>query len=441
MFIGRPHRRTAAGCSPCIPPSDRRGVNVLRAGSSLLAAGLMILAAPVAQGDNWPQWRGPHGNGISDETGIPIRWDRKHNVAWRLPLPGPAGATPVVWADRIFLTSPDGDDLLLLAVSTEGKLLWKRRVSRGNRTVRGDEGNAASPSPCTDGRHVWATFANGAMACFDMDGREVYRLDLNRKYGPFRIQFGMTSTPVLYDGRLYYQFIHGDGRAETHEALVVCLDAATGREIWKSPRVTGATNENEHSYASPILYTDGERALIITHGADYTIAYDAEDGSEQWRLGGLNPRDDPRRRYHPTLRFVASPVVNGEFLVIPTAKNGPVFCIRPNGSGDLTGRKEILWWVRDANTPDVPSPLVLDELVYLCRENGNLLCLEARTGREVYHERTHRNRHRASPVAADGHVYLTARDGKVTVVKAGRTFRIVAQNDIGEDVSASPVIS
>jgi outer membrane protein assembly factor BamB len=268
-------------------------------------------------------------------------------------------------------------------------------------------------------------------------GDPVWDTNLQERYGKFKIAFGMSATPVLHDGRLFVQLIHGDGKASTQEAVVVGMDATTGKHLWKVDRVTGASNENEHSYASPMLYHFGDTTYLITHGADYTVAYSLEDGKELWRLGGLNPQG---KSYHPTLRFVASPAAAEGIVICPTAKNGPVFAVDANKAGDLTDSDAILW-SREDHTPDVPSPVIHEDLVYLCRENGMLLVLERDSGEEVYMERTHSHRHRASPVFADGHVYLTARDGKVTVVKAGREFEIVSQNDTGETMSSSPVIS
>ena len=402
---------------------------------------ISLLAIDSLLAENWPAWRGPFGTGVTSETKPPTSWDQTSNVAWKLALPGPAGSTPCVWKDHIFLTSVDGNELVLIAIHTDGKLLWKRSVGEGNKNVRGDEGNYASPSPVTDGTHVWAMMGNGAVGCYDFEGNQVWHLDLQERYGKFKIAFGMSSTPVLYEDYLYFQLIHGDGKAATQEALVACVEKKTGKGVWKQDRVTGAYNENEHSYASPMLYPFGKEPYLVTHGADYTIAYNLKDGTERWRLGGLNPQDDPKRKYHRTLRFVASPGVAEGLIVAPTAKNGPVFAIDANLSGDLTSNKQAHRWSIPRNTPDVPTPLIYEGLVYLCRENGNLLCLNAKTGEEIYHERTHRVRHRASPVCADGNIYLTGRDGKVTVVRAGKKFEIIAQNEIGEEMSASPAIS
>ncbi|MFQ5734132.1 MAG: PQQ-binding-like beta-propeller repeat protein [Planctomycetaceae bacterium] len=407
----------------------------------LFAALFCPLIAGTALAENWPHWRGPTQNGISTEKGVPVEWSRTKNVAWKVKLPGPAGASPVVWGERVFLTSVDDDKLVLICISTAGKRLWQRTVGKGNRRVRGDEGNMASPSPTTDGKHVWAMFGNGAVGCYDFEGKEVWKINLQERFGRFSIAFGMSSSPVLWKDRLLLQLIHGKMRRGPELALVAALDKSTGKTVWRKRRLTKAYSENRHSYASPILYSTPKQDLFITHGADYTIAYDPKTGDEIWRLGGLNPQGDPEKRYHPTLRFVASPAAAEGLVVIPTAKRYPVFAIRADGKGDVTGNKAVHVWTYPNNTPDVPSPLIHGGLVYLCRENGNLMCLDAKTGKLLYERRTNRIRHRASPVYADGKIYLTGRDGKVTVVRAGRTFKILAQNVIGDDVSASPAIS
>jgi len=412
-------------------------MNLLAAFVLLITFVIHTTVSKVVTAENWGSWRGPNRNGISLETALPTKWTKSENILWRTALPGPSGATPVLWGDQIFLTSVDDQDLLLLCFGKEGKEQWRRKIGEGNQNARGDEGNSASPSPITNGVHVWALMGTGDLACFTTSGEEVWKLNLQDQYGKFNIQFGMSSTPVLYENRLFLQLIHGDGNPDTQEAMVIAIDASTGENIWKSGRVTGASRENEHSYSSPILYEFGGLTYLITHGGDYTIAYNLSDGSERWRLGGLNPQGAD---YHPTLRFVASPAANDGLIVCPTAKNGPVFAVAGDRRGDLTG-SDAVRWVRAMNTPDVPSPIIHDGLVYLCRENGMMLVLDQATGDEVYQERTHSHRHRASPVLAGDHVYLTSRDGVVSVLKTGREFELIAQNELGESVSSSPVIS
>ena len=255
---------------------------------------LLIVSANIGWSDNWSSWRGPTSNGVSVEQNIPLEWSKDKNVAWRVSLPGPAGATPVVWGDRIFLTSIEKDKLLLLCFGTDGKEQWRQEIAQGNKNARGDEGNSASPSPITDGEHVWAFMGTGHLACFTVDGKPKWNLDLQKEYGKFRIAFGMSATPVLHDDRLFVQLIHGDGKASTQEAIVVAIDAATGDHVWKVDRVTGASRENEHSYASPMIYDFGDTTYLITHGADFTIAYSLKDGKELWRLCLLYTSPSPR---------------------------------------------------------------------------------------------------------------------------------------------------
>jgi outer membrane protein assembly factor BamB len=274
--------------------------------------------------------------------------------------------------------------------------------------------------------------STGDLACFDFDGKEVWKKDLETDYGRLDVQFAFSSTPVLDDDRLYFQLIHSGG------AQVVALDGATGKEIWKVERPSDARAECEHSYASPIMYRDDQQKFLITHGADYVIAHDLKDGRELWRAGGLNIG-----RYNPTLRFVATPVAVPGLIVVPSAKNGPVLGLKPSGKGDITGQQEHHQWVRPNGTPDVPSPLVVGGIVYLCGERGNLSALDAATGEVLYRDKYvhERNRHRASPLYADGKIYLIARDGTVTVVRAGKEFEVVAQNKMGEEIAASPIVA
>lgn len=406
----------------------------------LAAIGVSLVGglARVSVAENWPQWRGGRHDGVSAEREVPVQWSRQENVRWRLPLPGPAGSTPVVWEDRIFLTTvEEKGDLLLMCIGTDGKPQWQQVLDTGNRSVRGDEGNSASNSPVTDGEHVWAMVATGEIGCYTLAGEEQWKFNVAERYGELNIQFGMTSTPLLDDGRLYLQLIHGDGSDSTVEARVVCLEAKSGREIWSQRRVTGATDENEHSYASPVLYHDAQRKYLITHGGDYTIAYRLEDGGEIWRYG-LNPHTDS---YHPTRRFVASPVTGEGMVVIPSAKNGPVVALAGGVQGEIPERGDGVLWRLDRGTPDVPSPLIHDKLVYLCRENGVLACVDAGTGKILYENRLYSDRYRASPVYANHHVYLTARSGIVSVVRAGREFELVAENNMQEAISSSPVVA
>ena len=364
-------------------------------------------------------------------------------MVWKLPLPGIGGSTPAVWGDRIFFTSEDGTKVVGLCISTAGKELW--RVGIGTKTrgkVMADEGNAgATASPTADGHHVWFFVPSGELSCLDMDGKEVWKFNVQDRYGKFDIQFGMHSTPAVYGDRLYLQLIHSGA------ALVVALDKSTGKEVWKVTRESDGYAENEHSYASPMIWTNGKDAYLVVHGNDYATAHKLNDGSEIWRVADLNPKVKnvrPPEGYDATLRFVASPLATPDLIVIPTAKKGPVVAIKPDATGTVTKDSPFVQF-RFPITPDVPAPLVKDGLLYLLDANGSfMLCLDAKTGKQVYKQDLFKGRvrHRASPAYADGHVYLVSKDGgTATVLKAGPKPEIVSTNKLDDTFAASPAFA
>jgi len=314
----------------------QRSMKAVRISSMFLSAVVACGTISDTLADNWPQWRGPKNDGVSNEKNIATQWSTKENVLWRCELPGQAGATPVVWNERIFLTSAQGDDLVLMAVSTkDGKPLWQQKVGSGNQDARAGEGNSASPSPSTDGKHVWCFFGTGILACFTVDGQPVWKIDVNERYGKLDIQFGMTSTPVLDGEALYLQLLHGPMRRDdnTRTGKVIKLDKKTGDTIWSIDRVTQAEFECKHSYASPFIYRDGKQEFLVVHGADCTTGHQLADGKELWRFGELNgPTKINPKQNDPTFRFVASPLVIPGSIILPTAKEGPMVALKVNAS-------------------------------------------------------------------------------------------------------------
>ncbi len=410
---------------------------------SLTLLALLLLTGP-ANADNWPHWRGPNLDGTSNETGLPTTWrvdgEGSENVRWRVDLPGPAASTPIVWDEKIFVTSTDedGDDLLVLAIGRDGKLLWQAKADKGSVEVFqqfAHETNAAASTPVTDGKHLWVLFGTANLFAYDLSGELAWKVDLAARYQRPKTYFGLSTSPLLRDGRLYLQLLHTDAQ------LVVALDAATGAEVWKHQRPTDATDECLHAYTSvmPFAPGGGGEELLLVHGADYTSAHRFADGAEVWRYGTLNPKDN----YNPMYRLVSTPIAADGLVVVPTAKRGPVFGLRP---GAATGRFEDgapqVAWKLDRGTPDVPSPLISDGLVYLSGENGKLTVLDAESGETVYAERVHQSPHRGSPVLADGKLYLTATDGTVSVLRPGRSFEVLAKNEIDAGrLASSPAIA
>ncbi len=398
--------------------------------------------APAQSVTNWPQWRGEDLRSVSNEdVGPPTEFSQAQNMLWRFELPGSAGASPVVWEDQVFVTSIDGNEMLLFCLGTDGKQKWVQKLDGKNAKNRMDNSNSASPSPSTDGEHVWCMMGDGIIYCFTVDGVRVWKKDLQEAYGEFNIQFGMSTTPILDKGKLYIALMHGEMRdtKATSVGQVIALDAKTGEEVWMQLRKTDGVSENTHSYASPTIYRDNDREFLVTHGADYVIGHSLEDGKEIWRCGGLNPKGSAYNNY---LRFVASPSCGDNIIVVPTAKNHSVIALKVELSGEVTNDEDAFHWKRERGTPDVSSPLIYNNLVFLAGEKGDLTCLDAKTGEEYFHQRRMmKDKQRATPVGANGNVYINGRDGTVFVIKADKELKVLAENELGEELTASPAIS
>jgi outer membrane protein assembly factor BamB len=407
----------------------------------------LFISAAFVQAEDWPQWRGPNRDGISHEKNLPARWTETNNIAWKAPLPGMGGSTPVIWGDRIFLTTEDGNDVAVVCFDTKGKQLWETKVGGGDarkRFMRG-EGNQASASPCTDGKHVYAFFGTGDFLCCDLAGNIVWRFDAQQRYGKFRIQHGIHVTPLLEGDRLYLSLLHSGGW------WVLALDKATGKEVWKVRRDSDATDECEQAYTSPVLWRDGKDAYLVVLGCDYCTAHRLNDGSEIWRLGDINPKG----KYDRAFRIIASPTASPEtpgVIVVPSARNGPLMGVDPQAKGMIHAGDTYERWRHPggkasvSKTAEVPAPLLHNGLVYVVREYGKnelgaLVCLDAATGKQHYYQSIHECRYRASPTYGDGKIYVTARDGVVTVVKAGPKFEQLAVNQLPDEITASPAIA
>jgi outer membrane protein assembly factor BamB len=411
------------------PPHCKRKITTMIARSLCCLLATLLLNS-FLQAENWPQWRGANGDGISTAKGIPAEFGPDKNIIWKLPMPGPGSSTPAIWDKTMFLTSLDNGEVVLMAISTDGKELWKRPLGKATINARNGEGNDASASPATDGKHVYVFAGTGFLGAFDFSGKEVWSFNVQERYKKFNIQFGMHSTPVLEGDRLYVQALHTD------QQLVFAVDKLTGKEVWKIERQSDGRAECPHSYTSPVLWKKGDNAYLIVHGNDYATGHELATGKEIWRLGELNPKG---AKYNPTLRFVASPLATPNLIIVPTAKSGPVVAMKPDAMGMITAGSSSELWRMKANTPDVPSPLLVGDLVFLCRETGNLICLDAKTGQEYYNQRTFNGRYRASPVYVDGKIILICRDnGVVTVVEASKEFKLLATNRMQDDMTASP---
>ena len=368
---------------------------------------------------------------MSTETGLPRSWSPTENVAWKLATPSRTGATPIVWGDRVFLNVATGDadgDLELWALDRNRKgIVWKRTIAGGNNRQR--KQNMSSPSPVTDGRTVWVMTGVGMLRAFDFAGTEKWSRDIQQEYGAFGLNWGYASSPLLVDGDLIVQVLHG--MKTDDPSYVLRIDGATGKTEWKVERPTNAIRESPDAYTTPALVRRGRASEIVITGGDVVTGHDPASGKELWRVEGLNPRNIP------SYRIVASPVVWQGLVIAPTRER-PMLAIDVAGRGAAT--PPTLWSFDQG--PDVPTPVTDGTLLYIVRDNGTAFALDLKSGASVYGpERLPPGTYSASPVLADGHIYVTSEDGVTSVYKAGRTFELIAQNAMNDYCLSSIAVS
>ena len=397
-------------------------------------------AAPAA-GD-WPQWRGPAGNGTAAAAAPPLEWGPEKNIVWRVPLPSWGGSTPIVVGDRVLVVSPSpgagpvpasaeprqlfrsrgerdpgGDELLLLCLDrADGREVWRRVLDRGNGLFL--KHNAASPSPVSDGRLVWVVSGNGVVTAWGVaDGKEAWRRDLQRDFGTFGLMWGYASSPLLHDGRLFVQVLHGQKTDDP--SYLAAFDAASGELLWRSERPTDAVAESPDAYTTPALLRMGGQDQVVVLGGDYITGHAPASGEELWRVGGLNPGKEGN------FRIIASPTVAGGMLFAPTRKK-PLLALKTDGD-----TPRVAWKWEGPAAPDVPSPVSDGVFLYLVDDRGRTICLLAETGEVVWGpKRTAQGVVSASPVLAAGRLYITNENGVTTVLRAGRVSEVLATNHL-----------
>jgi len=393
------------------------------------AFAIVVFSITVAYAENWPQWRGPSLNGVSAEKNLPAKWTTTENVIWKAAMPGWSGSTPVIWRDRIFLNVAEGDSLYLWCLDkTKGTVLWKQPLGSGNVKLR--KQNMSSPSPVTDGASVYVLTGTGILKGFDFSGKELWSRDIQKDYGQFGLNWGYASSPLLFEDSLYVQVLHGMKTDEP--SYVLRIEKKTGKTLWRVERPTIAVRESPDSYATPGLFRKGKSTEIVISGGDCVTGHEPATGKELWRANGLNPDNDP---FH---RVVGSPVIFEDIIYAPS-KFKPLLALRAGGRGDIT-TSHLIW--STTNGPDVPTPVTDGKYFYIINDRGIMWCLDAKTGAEIYaQQRLKPAAYSGSPVLADGKIYVTNEDGLTSVVKAGPTFELLAENALEDYCLSSPAIS
>ena len=411
---------------------------------------LIVAFTPGLGAENWPQWRGPGSQGISRETRLPASWAPDRNVAWKVEVPGRGHSAPVVWNDRIFLTTAIEGEIVPGAKAVEhmdsgkpflhpdamgadrkqtykvlaydgktGKLLWEHIAWEGAPfDSRHRKGSFASPSVATDGKLVFAYFGAEGVYAYDVDGKPVWKASVGQVK---TLGLGAASSPLLYQDLLILQCDDDSGE----DSAIVALDTRTGKERWRTRRPV------QVSWSTPVLVALGTRTELVTNGTEWIIAYDPSTGKELWRTKGVESN------------AIHTPVV-GDGVVIVTAgfPAKKTIAIKPGGSGDVTKTGQILW-TYEKGTAYVVSPILYDDLLYLVNDRGVITAMDAGTG-DIKYEGGRvpvPASFMGSPIAAEGKIFMTSEDGDTFVIRAGAKHEVLGTNSVGEPVYTTPAIS
>ncbi len=428
----------------------------------VLAGGLAAHAAGSEASPHWPQFRGARAEGVAEGYSLPEKWNAEaedgaalQNIRWKTPIPGLAHSSPVIWGDKLFVTTaitgkeradlkvglygdikPVEDDTVheykvYCLDKRSGKVLWDRTAVRSVPKVkRHTKSTHANPTAATDGKRVVASFGSEGLYCFDMNGKQLWKVDLGVLDSGFFLvpsaQWGFASSPILWKNRVIVQCDIQKG------SFLAALDAATGKEIWRTAR------EETPTWGTPTVVEHDRRAQIVVNGWKHMGAYDAESGRELWKLSGGGDLPVPTPVYGHGLVFLCN----------AHGRMAPLYAIKPDATGTITPKPEetssasIPWWT-PRNGAYMQTPLVYGDHLYSCTDSGILSCYEAKTGKQLYRERlgTGKTGFSGSPVAGDGKLYFTSEQGETYIVKAGPTFQVTASNALGEVCMATPALS
>jgi outer membrane protein assembly factor BamB len=405
---------------------------------------LALAIAPAAE-ENWPSFRGPNAAGLADGLSLATHWDgvRSENVEWKTALEGLGHSSPIVWGDRIFLTSAvsaDPDSIFVHGLdgridrrsdrsehrflvysldASTGEVVWAREATRGIPKIQRHPKNSyASSTPVTDGKHVIAYFGSEGLYAYDFEGnllwkRDLGTIDAGASYDD-TYDWGVGSSPAIYRGMV---FVIADSQAGS---FLAAFDAATGEPKWRVERNVIS------SFSTPLIHEGEKRVELVTNGAEVMHGYDPLTGKELWRLAGSSKNTTP------------TPIAgHGLFFITSGYRMNPIFAVKPGGSGDI-GETEFVAWKSSRDGSYMTTPIVYRGLLYTCQNNGVLAAYRAESGERVYQHRIASGAFSASPIASDGRLYFTSEDGEVYVVAAGEEFELLATNPMGEVLMATP---
>ena len=384
----------------------------------ILALALCIGRSAGAE-ENWPRWRGPQGDGHSTDTSVPATWDASA-ITWKTNIAGRGQSSPIIWGDRIFLTTAvdDGRQRFVVCIDRRnGDKLWEQKVPWQGEPEKLHKMNSWASATCaTDGEHVVAFFGRGGLHCYSVEGKHLWSRDL----GPFDGNpWGTAACPVIVDDLVIQ---NGDNDVQ---AFLLAVDKRTGQEVWRRER------PQKRGWSTPVLLETGERRELLLNGDTGVTAYDPATGVELWFCKSFNGRGEPT-------------VTPGKDLVyLVNGKPGDMYAVRPGGRGDVTAT-HMAWHTARRSGRDLPSPILIGNHLIVVSMNGIATCYDSGSGRVLWNERLGGN-FAASPIAANGLAYFQVDDGQVIVIEPGSSLKIVARNDLSasadEIFRASPAVS
>jgi len=411
--------------------------NKLWMGWRLICFLLLLVLSLAARAENWAQWRGPFFNGSSTETGLPTKFSKTENVRWTAPMPGPSAATPAIWGDRVFVSSGDQQKKSLCAMCLDrktGKVLWQHETGPGYSQDR--QSNYASPSPATDGERVIFFYGSGEMVAFDFAGKQLWARNIQKEYGPFAFNWTFSTSPVLFNGKLYLQVlqrdvpVNGHGRADgPNDSYLLALEPKTGKELWKHMRPCEAREESREAFTTPVPFTDNGRTELLVVGGDCLSGHDPANGKELWRWGTWNPNKESQ------WRLVPSPAPGGGVVLACAPKGSPIYAVKLGGKGALDD-SAVAWKSQDRQvSSDVSTPLFYKGRFYILNSDRKVLsCVEPATGKVLWTGNLEsKAKIEASPTGADGKIYVMNFRGDVFVLGTDEAFEVLGTAAMGDE--------
>ncbi|MBG86376.1 MAG: Pyrrolo-quinoline quinone [Verrucomicrobiales bacterium] len=395
-----------------------------------VASGILLFSLCSIFAEDWPSWRGPSHAGSRAGENYPTKWN-PDSVAWKVDLPGKGASCPIVWKNRIYLTSPENGTDVVFALDLGGKQIWKTRLGSETPPRHRKLGTSSNASPVTDGTGIFVYFKSGTFAALEMNGKVRWQRNLVDEFGKQDLYWDQGSSPIIMGDLVILPRLHAG------DSWIAGIDKSTGKTRWKQNRNYKVPAENDHGYTTPVPIRHGDQNALLIWCSDRVSAYGATDGSLLWECGGFNP--DGRRLWPP----IATPVVSGDIAVIPVGrddrKQAETHAVRLGGKGDVTGSHRV-WGTRDFGV-FVSSPIAYEGRVYLLRHRGGVVCLDPATGKPFWEAEFPRTAasYYSSPVIAGGILYAAREDGVVFSARIGKSFKLLGENKMGEQIISSPV--